>query len=195
MLHSITANQVLFLRESKIFMSRTLDQTPSNIDPQRLRRVLGKFPTGVAIVTGWDADRRERLGMTISSFNSVSMRPPLVLFSISRRAYSFASWVRLPGYAISILSQEQQYLSDRFSQPLSGKWDGVSFRNGLFEAPLIDDAAAYLECLAYRQYDGGDHIIFIGQVQNLWHGDAELPLVFYQGQYASLNSPQRPVPA
>lgn len=152
------------------------------------RKAVGAFPTGVAVAAAWDAHRDQPLGITISSFNSVSLEPPLVLFSLSRRAHGLSAWARAAGYAVNILSAGQRELSDRFAKPLSKKWSGVNYRQGLYDAPLVDGAAAHLECSAYREYDGGDHIIFVGQVERLSLMESVAPLVFYRGRYAWLDS-------
>jgi flavin reductase (DIM6/NTAB) family NADH-FMN oxidoreductase RutF len=164
------------------------EDVPQAVAATEFRKAVGAFPTGVAVAATWDAHRDEPLGVTISSFNSVSLEPPLVLFSLSRRAHGLSAWVRAAGYAISILSSEQQALSERFARPLTEKWSGVNYRHGLYGAPLVDGAAAHLECAAYRQYDGGDHIIFVGQVKRLSLTETAAPLVFYRGRYAWLDS-------
>jgi flavin reductase (DIM6/NTAB) family NADH-FMN oxidoreductase RutF len=156
-----------------------------SFDERRLRDALGAFPTGVAIVTAVSGS--ERLGMTISSFNSVSLSPPLVLFSLARRAYSFAAWCGAAHYAINILSRDQEQLSNRFARP-GDKWTGVVTLEGTTGAPLLPNALASFECEAHARHDGGDHAIFVGRVVAL-HRSAltSEPLLFFGGRYRRLD--------
>ena len=97
-------------------------------DQRALRQALGQFPTGVCVVT-CSVDSRP-LGMTMNSFNSLSLDPPLVLFSIDRRAASLSLWEKAQSYAVHVLSENQKDISDRFARPLSNKWEGVNFALG-----------------------------------------------------------------
>ncbi len=157
-------------------------------DQRRFRDALGAFPTGVAVITA-NVDAGERLGMTVSSFNSVSMVPPLVLFSVARRSHSFAAWSGLRHYAINILSQEQEAISNRFARPLGDKWSDMLIREGCTGAPLLSNSLATFECQAYACYDGGDHAILVGRVIafNTHIYKKELPLVFFGGRYRRID--------
>lgn len=157
-------------------------------DERRFRDALGAFPTGVAIVTG-TTETGERLGMTVSSFNSVSMSPPLVLFSVARRAHSFAAWARMTHYAVNILSQEQEAISNRFARPLADKWSDTLVLNGLADLPLLPNSLATFECKAHARYDGGDHDIFVGQVLAFGTNanKDEHPLIFFGGRYRRID--------
>lgn len=157
----------------------------SGVDPMAFRRALGKFPTGVCIVTARVGG--EALGMTMSSFNSLSLDPPLVLFSIDRRAKGLPLWEQAEGYAVHVLSETQQDLSNRFARPAANKWEGLPFRDGLFDAPILSGAAALFECRAYARHDGGDHRLFIGEVERFSADPDRRPLVFAQGRYAALH--------
>jgi flavin reductase (DIM6/NTAB) family NADH-FMN oxidoreductase RutF len=164
-------------------------------EERQFRQALGAFPTGVAVVTGITA-AGERLGMTVSSFNSVSITPPLVLFSVARRAHSFAAWTQMSHYAINVLSQEQETISNRFARPLGEKWEGLLVVDGAIGVPLLPNALAAFECAAYAQYDGGDHAIFVGRVEALhttMHRQ-EQPLIFFGGRYRRLDAAFRDVP-
>ena len=155
---------------------------------RQFRDALGLFPTGVAIVTAVSGDGA-RLGLTVSSFNSVSLSPPLVLFSVARTALSYAAWREAKHYAINVLSEEQSALSSRFARALGDKWEGVSPRVGETGAPLLPNALAWFECEAYAHYDGGDHVIFVGQVVTFRTSGAKnpRPLVFFRGRYRELD--------
>ena len=156
-----------------------------DVDPMAFRRALGKFPTGVCIVT-CRVDG-EALGMTMSSFNSLSLDPPLVLFSIDRRAMGLPLWERAEGYAIHVLAETQQDISNRFARPSPNKWEGIPFRDGLHGAPLLPGAAATFECSAHARHDGGDHRLFIARVERFSADPDRRPLVFAQGRYAALH--------
>ncbi len=149
------------------------------------RRALGRFATGVAIVSVMDAVGRPA-GMTISSFNSVSLEPPLILFSIARSALSLPILSEARSYAVNILAEEQAELSSRFAKSQANKWYDVDFAVGQSGAPLIHGALAHFECEPYAQYDGGDHVIFVGRVGHFNHSAQEKPLVFFEGRYRSL---------
>jgi flavin reductase (DIM6/NTAB) family NADH-FMN oxidoreductase RutF len=166
-----------------------------SFDERRFRDALGAFPTGVAIITGVTADG-ERLGMTVSSFNFVSIAPPLVLFSLARRSHSFAGWTKLQRYAVNILSQEQEQLSNRFARARSDKWSGMIVLDGETGVPLLPNALAVFECEAYARYDGGDHEILIGHVLALRTSPhkQEQPLIFFGGRYRRLDTGFRDAP-
>ena len=160
------------------------------IDQRRLRDALGQFPTGVVIVTAATA-AGERIGMTVSSFNALSLEPPLVLFSVLRRAHSFAAWQAVSHYAIHVLNAEQEQLSNRFAQPMGEKWMGLTPLVGASGAPLLSNALVVFECEAHARHDGGDHEIFVGHVIALHENTMTRgrPLVFFDGRYRQLASP------
>lgn len=155
--------------------------------PADFRKALGLFPTGVAIVSARHPDG-QLLGMTVSSFNSVSLDPPLVLFSVAKTASSFASWESCPTYGINVLARSQDDLSTRFAKSQSDKWALVQPIDGPNGVPLIPGALASFECERYAVYEGGDHAIFVGRVMSIKAvppPTAE-PLVFYGGRYAGV---------
>lgn len=155
-------------------------------DQRALRRALGQFPTGVCIVTCQVAG--ERLGMTMSSFNTLSLDPPLVLFSIDRRAKGLPRWQEAQGYAVNVLAENQKELSNRFARSLANKWEGVDYTPGHAGAPVLPGTAAVLECAPWAQHDGGDHVLFIAEVKRFAAHTDRTPLVFSQGRYASLDA-------
>ncbi len=159
-----------------------------DLEERRFRDALSSFATGVAVVTGL-TEAGERLGMTVNSFNSVSLTPPLVLFSVARRARSFAAWTRMSRYAVNILSQQQEELSNRFARPLADKWSGLLVLDGRMGVPLLPNALAAFECEHHARYDGGDHEIFVGRVLALRLSvhKAEPPLIFFGGRYRRLD--------
>jgi len=160
------------------------------------RDALGLFPTGVAVVTTVTRDGN-RVGTTVSSFNSVSLLPPLVLFSIARSARSFLAWRQAETYAINILHEDQDALSIRFARGIGDKWEGLKSAAGQTGAPLIPDALASFECENYARYDGGDHLILVGKVVALTTatvGDLH-PLIFYRGSYQTIERGRTTSPA
>ena len=151
------------------------------------RDALGMFATGVTVVSAAGADGEAPVGMTVSSFNSVSLDPPLVLFSIDCGALSLPVLRRASGYAVSVLSAEQVALSKRFAGTGIDKWAGLDPEIGFGGAPLVPGAIATFECRPYGVHDGGDHEIFVGKV--VVHRAAAAgadPLVFFGGAYRSL---------
>lgn len=154
-------------------------------DRQALRRALGRFATGVCIVTTLDRQGR-RIGMTVNSFSSVSLAPPLVLFSIARASRSFSDWMAADRYAINVLTAQQAELSNRFARPDGDKWAGLAVETGHGDVPLLPGAAARFECVSERRYAGGDHVILVGRVI-AFEAAAEMdPLCFYAGRYRTL---------
>lgn len=157
------------------------------IDPQAFRRLLGCFPTGVAIVTTRAADGRPA-GLTCNSFSSVSLDPPLVLFSLRKASSLLPTFIEVGSFAINILSQSQDALSARFaSSRIADKFEGVAWRAGPLGTPLVDDCLASFECRLHARHEAGDHEIFIGEVCHMATGPADdHALVFYKGAYMML---------
>src|SRR6266542_1868219 len=133
------------------------------ITPDEFRKALGHFPTGVAVVTTRAPDGLFQ-GMTVSSFNSVSLEPPLVLFSVARTVLSFSSWRAASTWGVSVLGETQDGLSTRFARSGGSKWSGIELITGATGVPLIPGALAHFECERYALHDGGDHLIFVGRV-------------------------------
>ena len=155
--------------------------TPSFSTPD-FRAALGMFATGVTIVTGRDANG-VRVGLTANSFNSVSLSPPLVLWSLSRQAGSMPAFTRGSHYAINILSAEQHALAERFSSKSIDRFAGVAFREGAGGAPVLEGSAAVFECFNRSQYEEGDHIIFVGEVERCERREGAQPLIFHGGRF------------
>ena len=153
-----------------------------SIDARAFRNALGQFATGVTIVTAC-GDSGEHVGATVSSFNSVSLDPPLVLWSLDKGAYSRAAFESSTHFAVHILMLEQAELARRFAQRGSDKFACVDCVPGLGGVPLIGECAACFECETRHRYDGGDHVIFVGEVKRFKHV-AGAPLVFHGGVFA-----------
>ncbi|WP_256219334.1 flavin reductase family protein [Variovorax sp. 770b2] len=150
-------------------------------DRRDFRKALGQFSTGVTVITTRAIDGR-RVGMTANSFSSVSLDPPLVLWSLARQAPSVDDFTGASHFAINVLAANQHHLSRQFSTPQADKFASVGCCEGTAGVPLLDGAIARFVCRNVKQYDGGDHLIFIGEVERYDRLDGE-PLVFHSGYY------------
>ena len=155
------------------------------IDPDSFRSVLGRFASGITVVTTRDAEQRD-VGMTVSAFCSVSLDPPLVQVCVDHAASLYAALVVSTRYGVSILAAEQEALSRRFATAESTRrFDGIGYRRGESGVLLLDDALAHLECRLVASHDSGDHTMFVGEVESATARDAR-PLLYYRGGYAQL---------
>ncbi len=155
---------------------------PPSFTPQEFRSALGMFATGVTIVTARAANGR-LVGLTANSFNSVSLNPPLVLWSLARAAGSMAVFSAGSHYAINVLAADQQALAQRFAAKDLDRWAGVTWTAGVAGAPLLDGAAASFECFNRSRYEEGDHVIFVGEVERCTHRADASPLLFHGGRF------------
>jgi 4-hydroxyphenylacetate 3-hydroxylase, reductase component len=154
--------------------------TPANA--RVFRSALSAFATGVTVITTVDGDG-ELIGNTVNSFNSVSLDPPLVLWSLARTALSFAAYQKSRHFAVNILREGQDGISHRFAKSSSHKWQGVVHEIWDTGCPVLPDALAIFECRKTHVYDGGDHAIFVGEVLRFEHDPHGKPLVFWRGGY------------
>ena len=155
---------------------------PPSFTAPEFRRALGMFATGVTIVTARGADG-SLVGLTASSFNSVSLEPPLVLWSLSRQAGSMPTISSGSHYAINILAADQRALAERFASRGTERFAGVAFSGGIAGAPLIDGAVATFECFNRSRYEEGDHVIFVGEVERCSHREGASPLLYHGGKF------------
>jgi flavin reductase (DIM6/NTAB) family NADH-FMN oxidoreductase RutF len=148
------------------------------------RNALGSFATGVTVITALGKNG-QKVGMTANSFNSVSLDPALVLWSIGRDSNCFEDFIAAEAYAIHILAEDQQELSDRFAKSGADRFEGLACTEGLSGVPLLPTHSACFQCRLEKQFDGGDHVILVGKVLEFSdHGSK--PLLFYRGGYAAL---------
>lgn len=159
-----------------------LGEPGSAIDPRAFRNALGQFATGVTIVTAC-GPQGDRVGATVSSFNSVSLDPPMVLWSLHKRALSRSAFESSTHFAVHVLTLEQRELAERFARRGADKFESLACGGGLGNAPLLTGCAACFECETRHRYDGGDHVIFVGEVKRFKHVTGE-PLVFHGGTFA-----------
>ena len=161
-----------------------LQVPPINNSPE-FRLCLGKFATGVTVVSCRDGDEQP-CGITANSFSSVSLDPPLVLWNIAKVSRSLQAYLDAEFFAVNILSSDQQTISARFARSENNLFDGVSFQDSPRNVPLITDTVAIFECRTHAIHDCGDHYIIIGEVVDYRYADIE-PLVFYSGHYEKLD--------
>lgn len=149
--------------------------------PHTLRQALGHFATGVTIITTRDA-AGQPVGVTVNSFNSVSLDPPLVLWSLARKAYSYDAFNREGHFAVHVLAADQQALSNRFAQAGTDKFANLAVKAGVADLPLLTGCAAVFQCQTVARYDGGDHLILVGKVHHYQCAE-RAPLMFHRGRY------------
>lgn len=153
------------------------------MDARRFREVLGSYPTGVTVVTGRSGDGVP-FGLTVNSFTSVSLDPPLVLVCIDRLSSSHDPLVEGGSFVVNVLARGQMGLATRFaSEPSAGRFDGVAWDEGPLGDPVLPDAVAWLACSLEAVHGAGDHSILVGRVEALEGSDREA-LAYHRGSYA-----------
>jgi flavin reductase (DIM6/NTAB) family NADH-FMN oxidoreductase RutF len=155
-------------------------------DARHFRNALSQFATGVAVITT-RADDGKFVGLTATSFNSVSLGPPLVLWSLAQRASSLPLFTKNSHYVINVLSADQVALADRFSRRIDNRFDGVEYELSATGLPILKGVAAWFECSNRSRYPEGDHVIFVGEVE---HCDVhpQTALVFHGGHYVKTST-------
>ncbi len=154
------------------------------MDDAQFKAALSRFATGVTIITTRESSG-DPTGFTASSFSSLSLDPPMVLFCLARDASCFAAFSASPTFAINILSHGQQEISTRFAQKGENKFEGLALSEGRNGAPLLEGCLANIECTTVNRVQGGDHLIFVGKVEEVRVADGR-PLLFYQGKYGTV---------
>jgi flavin reductase (DIM6/NTAB) family NADH-FMN oxidoreductase RutF len=167
------------------------DRSP--IDPRDFRRALATYATGVTIITAAAADGKP-YGLTCNSFASVSLNPPLVLWSLVLYSSSLTVFQNASHFAVNVLGASQQALADKFAIASEDKFAGVDWTPGLGNAPLIADSVASFQCRAVNRYYGGDHVIFLGAVEAYSYNRKE-PLLFARGTYGRFAAVHDRLPA
>ena len=156
-----------------------------SISKDEFRAALGRFASGVTVVTVRDSNGNQH-GITVSAFCSVSLEPPLILVCIDKSAGSSRAFKKDEFFAVHILREGQQHYSDRFASYLPDKFSGLEVAETADGLLLLKDALAILECRLVGAYDGGDHTIFVGQVENSYISD-DKPLIYFHGSYRQIN--------
>ena len=157
-----------------------------NIDGRELRNALGRFATGVCVITTVD-NNGNALGMTANSFSSVSLDPPLVLWNLQNGSEVYAAFARQRRFAINVLSDQQVDLSNHYARKGDHLLDPAHFRQGRNGAPIIRNALVSFECDLHATHDGGDHLIIVGRVLDVCGRPGGDPLLFFSGAYRSLH--------
>ena len=171
----------------QIFTFEPSRHLQDNGERRAFRDALGHYPTGLTIVTAL-ADDGSPVGLTVNSFTSISLHPPLVLFAVALRAGSSPVFQRGVRFAVSILAHDQEELSRRFAQSAPDKFAGVGVTAGQGGVPLLDGCSAWLEAAVQDIHPSGDHLLIVGRVDRFAHrGDAS-PLLYHRGKYRSFAS-------
>jgi 3-hydroxy-9,10-secoandrosta-1,3,5(10)-triene-9,17-dione monooxygenase reductase component len=151
------------------------------VDPVVMRDVLGHFASGVVVVTAAGPDGP--LGFTCQSFASLSLEPPLVSFAPARTSSTWPRIREVGVFCVNVLADDQQALSAGFARSGVDKFAGVDWRPGPDDAPVLAGTCAWIGCILWREYDGGDHTIVVGRVRDLAADASRLPLLFHRGRY------------
>jgi flavin reductase (DIM6/NTAB) family NADH-FMN oxidoreductase RutF len=154
------------------------------MDIKTFKAALSRWATGVTVITTRTPEG-ELAGFTASSFSSLSLEPPLVLFCLGDAAVSLPAFQAADGFAVHVLADNQKELSIRFAQQGGDKFDGLDYREGNRSVPLLQGCLAVLECRKVQVYSGGDHRVFLGEVETV-HLNEGGPLLYYRGEYRTL---------
>lgn len=163
-----------------------IDLPDNNFCETAFRNALGSFATGVTIVTTTDPNTNEPLGLTVNSFNSVSMEPPLILWCLRLTSANLEAFKRCSYYNIHVLAHDQQDLANTFARVKSpDRFEGIQWRMSSKGAPLLDSSycTAWFECSHDQQLIVGDHLMLIGRVERCLHNDDQQPLIFHRGRF------------
>ena len=155
-----------------------------SVSPDEFRAVLGRFPSGVTVVTTTGADGSDE-GMTVSAFCSVSLDPPLVLICIEKSASVYEALTNAPGFVVNVLSAKQEQIGRRFSIIDIDRFQGVGFTRSANGYAILDDVLAVIECRRFALHQAGDHTIIVGEVEAT-RAETGTPLLYYRGGYAQL---------
>lgn len=156
-----------------------------NVDEALFRRALGRFASGICVITARNGDGAP-IGLTISSFASLSLHPPLVLYGLGRLSSHFESFVDDTHFGVSVLAEGQEHVADIFAGPNADKFDRVATRAGDNGCRLVEGSLMHLECDMHDCVDGGDHVIIVGLVRRAYLGDLARPLIYYRSRYLRL---------
>jgi flavin reductase (DIM6/NTAB) family NADH-FMN oxidoreductase RutF len=155
-----------------------------SVTEDEFRNVLGRFPSGVTVVTSVDTDGKDH-GMTVSAFCSVSLVPPLILICIEKTASSHPTLTTCESFVVNILSADQEQAARRFAIVDIDRFEGVGYSRTQTGIAVLDDVVAVIECRRTSLYDGGDHTVIVGQVESA-RAENSKPLLYYRGGYSQL---------
>jgi flavin reductase (DIM6/NTAB) family NADH-FMN oxidoreductase RutF len=155
-----------------------------SVTPDEFRSVLGRFPSGVTVVTTKNGDGSDE-GMTVSAFCSVSLNPPLVLICIEKNASAYRALINAPGFVVNILAASQEQIARRFAIVDIDRFEGVGYSRSQNGFAILDDVLGVIECATFAMHDAGDHTILVGEVEAA-RAQSGTPLLYYRGGYAQL---------
>lgn len=156
-----------------------------SFDARDFRNAMGCFATGVTVVTSHSRDG-EPLGVTVNSFSSVSLDPPLILFCLANVGGHCQEFRASGRFAVNILTPEQRSLSERFSTPRENRFENIDYELGENGSPIFPDSLAIFECASHAVHEGGDHTIFVCRVSAVRMNDTKRALLFHKGRYGEL---------
>lgn len=154
------------------------------IEKSELRRVMGHYATGVTVITTFSKEGKLH-GLTANAVSSLSLEPPLLIICVDKKAESYSSFEESGVFTVNILADDQEDISRRFAVSGGEKFEGVAYRRGGNGAPILHGVLAHLECKVHATFDGGDHTIYVGLIEEAETRDAK-PLLFYRGGYRNL---------
>ncbi len=156
------------------------------VTSEEFRAALSRFPSGITVVTTRDADGRF-FGITVSAFCSLSLDPPRVLVCIEKTTGSHEALLGSQAFVVNMLSSDQRSVSERFASTLDDKFEGIDLETGLDGIPVLLGCIANLECRVTGAYDGGDHSIFVGEVEKAAVNDGD-PILYFRGDYRTISA-------
>jgi flavin reductase (DIM6/NTAB) family NADH-FMN oxidoreductase RutF len=159
----------------------------TTFDQKEFRKTLGTFATGITVVTAMH-ENSVPVGITVNSFTSVSLDPPLILWCLDNEAESYKVFANCKNFAIHILHQEQEAISQTFATKGSDKFSGLEWETGELGSPILKDCASYFQCETETSYEGGDHIILLGRVKAVQTNADKQPLIYHASNYHSLKA-------
>ena len=151
------------------------------LDIKILRNCFGKFATGITVITALAPDGT-KIGLTVNSFSSLSLEPPLVLWSLDKKSKSLSAFIAATHFAINVLASDQMDISNNFARTSEDKFNNIKLSESKYDLPLLSGTVAHLECKNISTYEGGDHLIFIGEVEHFKTSNKK-PLLYTNGQY------------
>ena len=154
------------------------------ITKDEFKQALSRFASGVTVITTKDKSGKLH-GITVSAFCSVSLEPPLILICIDKNAGSHDAFEESKSFVVNILSEDQQHISNHFALPIPDKFDGMDYSTNGNEIPVLRDTLVNLECNLKEAYEGGDHTIFVGEIEKSHISEGE-PLIYSQGSYRKI---------
>lgn len=153
-----------------------------SLDKNEFRRCMGHFATGITVVTT-NTKENKPCGMTVNSFSSLSLEPPLILFSVDKNAHNHDNFTNCKKFAVNILSENQKDISVAFAHPSSVNWNEIKHKEAENGSPILKGCLAYISCINENIYAGGDHSIIIGRVTDMQMSLDEQPLIYFKGKY------------